>query len=118
MLSEFSELDQYTFLKLIHVAYEKTLNNHIDKNIIFYHIHNPDPYAKLNFIRSAPETKWLMTVRNPVENCESWISEPFLNESTYERIALRIVSMLFDIDNTIFIWIKWGAIVKNNCGTQ
>ena len=33
---------------------------------------------KLNFIKSAPETKWLMTARNPVENCESWISEPSL----------------------------------------
>ena len=104
LLSQYEYVDQITFFKIIHVVYEKIINKEKTfKNNIFYHIHNPDPYAKLNFIRSAPETKWLMTARNPVENCESWISEPFFNDSTYERVALRIVTMLFDIDNTIFV---------------
>ena len=47
------------------MAYDKSLNDHNLKNLIFYHIHNPDHYAKLNFVQSAPNANWVMMVREP-----------------------------------------------------
>ena len=51
----------------------KLLQDHNKKNLIFYHIHNPDNYAQLNFLRLAPNTNWLMMVREPIQSCESWV---------------------------------------------
>ena len=41
------------------MAYDKAINDCNSKNLIFYHIHNPDTYAKLNFIRFAPHANWI-----------------------------------------------------------
>ena len=101
LMSQHSSLDQITFFRLIHIAYEKAIKKLHNKKIIFYHMHNPDTSAKLNFIRLAPESKWLIMVRDPVENCESWISQYFLNNS-YKNISTRIVRTLFDIDDVLF----------------
>ena len=49
LLSYHEEIDQLSFFKLVHIAYEKTLKNFMNKNIIFYHIHNPDIYAQFKF---------------------------------------------------------------------
>ena len=46
-------LDAFAFFKLAHAAYDKALKDRHLKNLIFYHIHNPDNYAKLNFLQSA-----------------------------------------------------------------
>ena len=67
---------------------------------IFYHIHNPSSYAKLNFLRYNPEAKLLMMVREPVQSCESWVKK-VINESS-ENTHNRIVAMLFDIDQIAF----------------
>jgi len=95
-----NHLDQFTFFKLIHTAYEKVLNSHNKKNHIFYHIHNPDTYAWLNFLRLAPNTNWLMMVREPIQSCESWIRDKF-NDNDYNNIAHKIFQMLFEVDNII-----------------
>ena len=47
-MSRYREIDQMTFFKLIHIAYEETVFGKNKKNKIFYHIHNPDTYAKIN----------------------------------------------------------------------
>ena len=65
LMTSYSELDAYLFFKLVHRAFDTAINDNNSKNLIFYHIHNPDVYAKLNFIRSAPENKWIMMVREP-----------------------------------------------------
>ena len=96
-------LNALTFFKLVHSAYEKTLNNHNKKNLIFYHIHNPDTYALLNFLRLAPNTNWLMMVREPLQSCESWLmSGNIFHENDYKKIAIRIFQMLFEVDQAIF----------------
>ncbi len=96
-------LNALTFFKLVHSAYEKTLNNHNKKNLIFYHIHNPDTHALLNFLRLAPNTNWLMMVREPLQSCESWLmSGNIFNENDYKKIAIRIFQMLFEVDQAIF----------------
>ena len=98
LISEYKFLNQIIFFKLLHEAYEKVINNYQQKRILFYHIHNPGIYAKINFIDSAPDTKWLIMVRDPIESCESWIHEPFNQDNIYRRISSRIITVLFDID--------------------
>jgi hypothetical protein len=96
-----NSLDQFTFFKLVHSAYDKILNDHNKKYLIFYHIHNPDTYAQLNFLRLAPNTNWLMMVREPIQSCESWIRNEF-NDNDYNNIANKIFQMLFEVDRVIY----------------
>jgi hypothetical protein len=93
-------LTPQTFFTLVHSAYEKALNKSSNKQSIFYHIHNPSPYAKLNFLRYNPEAKLLMMVREPIQSCESWVKK-VIKESS-ENTHNRIVTMLFDIDQIAF----------------
>ena len=102
LTSQYKYLDQITFFRLLHEAYEKASKGLNDKKILFYHIHNPDIYAKLNFLKSSPNTKYLVMVREPVDCCESWIYEPFNQDSLYRRISTRIITMLFDIDKVSY----------------
>ena len=97
----YDQLNPTIFFKLVHVAFEKTLNKNDHKNIIFYHIHNPDTYAELNFIQSVPKANWLMMVREPVQSCESWLRSSF-EKNDYFSLAQRIRTMLFEIDNIIY----------------
>ena len=94
-------LDALTFFKLVHFAFDKTLNDGNKKNLIFYHIHNPDTYAQLNFLKSAPDANWLMMVREPVQSCEAWVGDSF-RKNEYADVVNKIFKMLFEIDNVIF----------------
>jgi len=93
-------LDQFTFFKLIHKAYEVAIKNTNEKKLIFYHIHNPDTYAQLNFLRLAPNTNWLVMVREPIQSCELWVNKKFPNN--YINVANRIFQMLFEVDQIIY----------------
>ena len=94
-------LDQFTFFKLVHSAYEVAIENTNEKKLIFYHIHNPGTYAQLNFLRLAPNTNWLVMVREPIQSCESWIRDNF-HDNEYINIANKIFQMLFEVDQVIF----------------
>ena len=98
MIKKYDHLDQMTFFKLVHLAYEKVIDNHHKKETIFYHIHNPRADVLFNFINHAPNAKWLVMVRDPVEGCEAWISQLF-NENNYTDIVQRIVAVLLDVNN-------------------
>ncbi len=99
LIPQHQYLDQYIFFKLLHVAYEKAKSKVYNyKKTIFYHIHNPDVCAKLNFIRKAPYDKWIVMVRDPVDSCESWSHEYFMKNDYYE-IVMNIRTMLYEIDN-------------------
>ncbi len=98
LISKLEYLDQLTFFKLIHIAYEKIFHKRFKKNKIFYHIHNPDINAKLNFLRQSPNSKWIVMVRDPVESLESWIYNYFF-ENNYSDIVVSIKTMLYEIDN-------------------
>ena len=91
----------FYFFKLIHIAYQKAINDHNNKNLIFYHIHNPDTYAQLNFSNFNPSTKWVMMVREPIQSCESWIKKNY-QEYDYFGVVSRIRHMLFEIDNIFY----------------
>jgi tetratricopeptide (TPR) repeat protein len=96
-------LDPLTFFELAHMAYDVALNRKPEKTVIFYHIHHPDLYARLNFITLAPAAKWLMMVREPIQSCESWIKDPFASNDM-SGVANSIVSMLFEIDNPVYTY--------------
>ena len=66
------DLDAFSFFKLVHCAYNAAINDHNYKKLIFYHIHNPDNCAQLNFARFCQKTKWIIMVRDPLQSCESW----------------------------------------------
>jgi hypothetical protein len=69
------------------------------KHLCFYHIHNPDDYAKANFLRYAADARFLMMVREPIQSCESWLRGSL---DSYDKSAHRILAMLFDIDQISF----------------
>ena len=95
------ELSAYTFFNLVHLAYNKAINDFNSKSLIFYHIHNPDTYARLNFVRLVPAAHWVMMVRDPIQSCESWILEAF-KSNEYSDIANKIHSIMSEIDNVIY----------------
>ena len=72
-----------------------------NKRLCFYHIHNPDDYAKPNFLRYASHARLLMTVREPVQNCESTIRVSF-QENNYDKGVYQTLGMLFAIDQISF----------------
>jgi tetratricopeptide (TPR) repeat protein len=100
LMADYASLTPQSFFTLVHSAYEKALNKSSNKHTIFYHIHNPSPYTKLNFLRYNPEAKLLMMVREPLQSCESWVKKVIKKSS--ENTHNHIVTMLFDIDQIAF----------------
>ena len=101
LMAYHDRLDAFTFFKLVHFAFDKALIDYNKKSLIFYHIHNPDTYAQLNFLRSAPDINWLMMVREPVQSCEAWVKRCF-KKNDYQGVVNGIFQMLFEIDHVIF----------------
>jgi hypothetical protein len=89
------------FFQIAHEAIEIVMETGPGKKQIFYHIHNPDEFTKLNFLRHMPDSRMIMMVREPVESCQSWIRLALM-ENDYSTIVFRITSMLFAIDHVIF----------------
>jgi tetratricopeptide (TPR) repeat protein len=101
LLNLHDHLDAFAFFKLAHAAYDKALKDHNHKNLIFYHIHNPDTHTQLNFVQAAPNANWVMMVREPIQACEAWTEINFHNND-YPRISSKVFTMLFEIDNIIY----------------
>ena len=101
LINYHERLDAFVFFKLVHIAYNKAIQDHNEKKLIFYHIHNPDPYAQLNFLRLSSNTNWIIMVREPLQACESWLSDSFRNYD-YNKITSKIYRALFDVDCAIY----------------
>ena len=101
LMNCYDELDVFVFFRLVNAAYDKAINDLNHKSLVFYHIHNPGTYAQLNFIRSDPNAKWVMMVREPIQSCESW-SRSFFLDNNYIYVSENILKMLFEIDNIIY----------------
>jgi hypothetical protein len=97
----YDELDAFVFFKLVHAAYDKAIKDLNLKSLVFYHIHNPDTYAQLNFLRFAPNGRGIIMVREPVQSFESWSRDPFL-DNDYIKITIRFLKMLFEIDSIVY----------------
>ena len=101
LMKGYVQLDALAFFKLVHAAYNKATSDLNDKNLIFYHIHNPDRYAQLNFTTLAPNAEWVMMVREPIQSLESWLRLAF-SENNYSDCCTKVLFMLFEIDNIIY----------------
>jgi tetratricopeptide (TPR) repeat protein len=101
LLNLHDHLDAFAFFKLAHAAYDKALKDRNHKNLIFYHIHNPDTHTQLNFVQAAPNANWVMMVREPIQACEAWTEINFHNNE-YTNTSTKIITMLFEIDNIIY----------------
>ncbi len=101
LMKGLDKINPKSFFQIAHLAFERVLGTINKKNTVFYHIHNPDDFAKLNLVRYFPKTKLVMMIREPVKSCESWIRNDFVRND-YNIIAPRIISMLFDIDQVVF----------------
>jgi len=99
LMMHFDKVDPGLFLLIAHAVFEKAAN--AGKHTVFYHIHSPDDYATLNFLRYHPESRLIMMVREPIQSCESWVCGLF-EKNKYEHIVHRIIKMLFDIDQVPF----------------
>ena len=101
LIKHFEKIDPKLFFQIVHVAFEKVLRTKTKKQTIFYHIHNPGDFAKLNFLRYVPETRLVMMVREPIQNCESGVRPHFKNND-YDKIVECILILLFAIDQIAF----------------
>ena len=101
LLDGFEKLDAFVFFQLVQEAYDRTINAPKNKTLLFYHIHNPSSYGKLNFVALAPNARWIMMVREPIQSCESWMKIPF-EEGDYKACIMRIQQMLDELDNSVY----------------
>ncbi len=103
LMERMESIDQMSFFMVVHAAFEEVTGSQVkpgtEKHLCFYHIHNPNDYAMLNFLHHAPDARFLMSVREPIQNCESWL---FLNFDDYDKCAHLILKLLYDIDQISF----------------
>jgi hypothetical protein len=101
LMEQHREIDPTTFLLIVHAAYEKAIGTTTDKRTAFFHIHNPDDFAKLNFLRCAPDARLVMMVREPLQSCESWLSTT-VEDNDYQTAVDQIMAILFAVDQIPF----------------
>jgi tetratricopeptide (TPR) repeat protein len=102
LLAQDTEMDSGRFFTRVHSAFEITLGRNPSPELLFYHIHNPDQFAFINFLRQFPECRILMIVRQPLQSLESWVSKIMDEPGAYPGIINRVVRMLFSVDRTEF----------------
>ncbi len=95
MIATAGEVDQGTLFRIVHRAYEAAAGGDgAEKPVLFYHIHNPAEYPLANFLGHFPEARLLMTVREPIQSCESWLLREFESPAAYNEICHRIERIL------------------------
>lgn len=102
LMAGFGSINPGLFLRIVHRAFNRVLGTKTEKPLIFYHIHDPANFARLNFLIHFPDAKLVMMVREPIQNCESWTREEFEGNPRYDLIADRISHLLFDFDRVEF----------------
>ncbi len=103
LMAGMESVDPKSFLMVVHAAFEEvnksTVEQSVRKRLCFYHIHNPDDYAMPNFLRYAPNARLLMTVREPIQNCDSWLH---LCLDSHSKCVGRILALLYGFDQIPF----------------
>jgi tetratricopeptide (TPR) repeat protein len=90
------------FFTQIHAAFELAQGRQSAPDLLFYHIHNPDHFTFMNFLRQFPGCRILLIVREPLQSLESWISKIIEEPGAYPEIVNRVVRMLFALDRPEF----------------
>ena len=101
LMKGLDKVDPRSFFLVVHAAFEKVMETKTKKHTVFYHIHNPNDFARLNFLRYAPDARLVMMVREPIQSCESWVRIHF-NKNDYDNVIHRMIGMLFAIDQVAF----------------
>lgn len=101
LIQAHDKIDAGTFFLIVHAAYEIALGASERKNTAFYHIHNPDDFAIINFLRYEPAARLVIMVRDPLQCCESWLRSTFA-DNNYNDMVHRIITMLFSLDQVAF----------------
>ena len=101
LMERHREIGPKTFFLIIHAAHEKAIGAADRKHTVFYHIHNPDDVATLNFLRCAPDARLMMMVREPLQSLESWLRTS-VQDNDYHTAVDQIMKMLFGIDQIPF----------------
>ena len=55
----------------------------------------------MNFLNLAPDSQWLIMVREPIQSCEAWIRKQYI-DGDYHSVAIGISQMLYEIDNSVY----------------
>ncbi len=110
------------FFKLVHTAFEQTLGRNAGQNLIFYHIHAPNLYTHCNYLKYFPKSKLIMTVREPLQSLESWLSLGWDTKYPYNYCVSKIIGFLFGFDRieyTIhpFAGVRLEDLVENPSAT-
>jgi tetratricopeptide (TPR) repeat protein len=98
LMEEYKELDQLSFFRLVQKAHDYAIDDLNKKDVIFYHIHNPDFYTRLNLVKFAPKAKWITMVREPIQACESWVRTGF-EKGKYSVVVSSITTMLLQLQD-------------------
>jgi len=101
LMENYKNINAGTFFLIVHAAYELALGNNREKNTVFYHMHNPDDFAILNFLRYFPKTRLVMMIREPIQCCESWVRKNF-EKNNYKDMVHQIIAMLYSLDQAAF----------------
>ncbi len=101
LLAGHERVSRGDFFRMAHLAFEKTRGCN-GQEMIFYHLHNPDSYELLNYLRHFPRTKLLLAVREPLQSCESWLNHDIDKTSPYTTMVRRLVECLFKFDQVPF----------------
>jgi len=101
LMSHIDAIDAGNFLSIVFQAFDVATGNEKKDPLVFYHIHNPGLYGRVNFLRHVPNARLMMMVREPLQSCESWIREDF-KQANYGSISEKIAIMLYDIDRPEF----------------
>ena len=85
--------------ELIHQAFEVSVRDQNEvissnKKCIFYHIHNPNSYERLHFLKHYPEAYFLHLIRNPLQSMESWIisnANNLIINNTHKKMSINLL---------------------------
>lgn len=102
LLAGRESVSQEEFFLMLHRAFERAQGKSGDEELVFYHIHSPVAHEFTNFLRYSPDAQIVMMAREPLQNCESWISTDIFETLEYRAMAVKIAQMPFEISRPEF----------------
>lgn len=103
LTSESTSVSPRKFLEDVHIAFEFAIRNKSKrKNILFYHIHNPDDLTMLHFLHEQRNGKAILLVREPVQSLSSWLRSS-MDNIDYENVSHKIIQMLYELDHPKYL---------------
>lgn len=108
-LETFDEIKAHKFFELIHETWDAALNWPEFKPLIFFHIHNPNPFEFAQCASGFSHIQSLSIVREPLQGLESWLSEL---QSTNINVEAMMQNYTDSI-NRIYMFINSAISITN-----